>query len=173
MSNECVCVKFSCAFCQHLTEEHTELAGCALIGCPCNHGPAVSGECIDCGKYRDMGVLGMTKKAKELLDNMDATGGFKLDQGKLRWDLVQPLVLEEYVKVLTFGAKKYAPNNWRKVDDQKSRYFAALMRHIWAWWRGEQRDPETGFHHLAHAMCCVAFLAEPELESSVVDPEDV
>lgn len=91
--------------------------------------------------------------------------GRKNDLGKLRWDLVQPLILQEYVKVLTEGAKKYAPNNWRKVEDARNRYFAALLRHIWAWWLGERDDPEWGLHHLAHAMCCVTFLAEPELEA--------
>jgi hypothetical protein len=94
--------------------------------------------------------------------------GRKDDLGKLRWDLVQPLILQEYVKVLTFGAQKYAPNNWRLVADHKNRYFAALLRHLWAWmFLGERNDPESGLHHLGHAMCCVTFLAEPELEASV------
>lgn len=93
--------------------------------------------------------------------------GHKNDASKARWDLVQPLILEEYVKVLTQGAEKYAPNNWRRVEDQRSRYFAALLRHIWAWWKGERSDPEWGLHHLAHAMCCLAFLAEPELEGEL------
>lgn len=93
--------------------------------------------------------------------------GRKFDIGKLRWDLVQPLILQEYVKVLTFGAKKYAPNNWRKVEDARNRYFSALLRHIWAWWLGERNDPESRLHHFGHAMCCIAFLAEPELEEAV------
>lgn len=39
-----------------------------------------------------------------------------------------------------------------------SRPFGALMRHMWAWWRGEDKDPETGRSHLWHAGCCIAFL---------------
>lgn len=39
-----------------------------------------------------------------------------------------------------------------------SRPFSALMRHMWAWWRGEDFDPETGYSHLAHAACCILFL---------------
>jgi dATP/dGTP diphosphohydrolase, N-terminal len=93
--------------------------------------------------------------------------GRKNDSGKLRWDLVQPLILQQYVRVLTEGANKYAPHNWRKVPDQRNRYFAALLRHIWAWWLGERNDPEWGIHHLAHAMCCLTFLAEPELEAAL------
>jgi len=100
----------------------------------------------------------------------DPTEGRKYDGGKDRWDLIQPLILREYVKVLTFGAQKYAPGNWRHVQDARNRYFAALLRHVWAWWQGELRDPETGLHHLAHALCCLAFLAEPELEEEQATP---
>jgi len=31
-------------------------------------------------------------------------------------------------------------------------------RHFDAWWHGEQKDPETGEHHLAHPICCGMFL---------------
>lgn len=40
-----------------------------------------------------------------------------------------------------------------------SRPFGALMRHMWAWWGGEDNDPETGYSHLSHALCCVVFLS--------------
>jgi len=96
--------------------------------------------------------------------------GRKDDTGKLRWELIQPRIVQEYVRVLTKGAEKYEPENWRKVPDQRKRYFAALLRHIWAWWMGERNDPEWGIHHLAHAMCCLAFLAEPELEVPEKEP---
>lgn len=90
--------------------------------------------------------------------------GLKYDSGKERWDLAQPLSLKEYVKVLTHGAEKYAPYNWRKVEPRKSRYIAALFRHVVAYILGETMDPSTGYHHLAHAMCCLTFVMEPELE---------
>jgi hypothetical protein len=38
------------------------------------------------------------------------------------------------------------------------RCFAACMRHLWAFWRGEECDPESGHHHLLHAGCCVMYL---------------
>jgi hypothetical protein len=47
---------------------------------------------------------------------------------------------------------------WQKVPNAKERYFAALMRHLTAWWDGERADPESGLHHLAHAGCCLLFL---------------
>jgi hypothetical protein len=39
-------------------------------------------------------------------------------------------------------------------------FFAALLRHLFAWWRGEELDPESGLSHLAHAGCCLMFLME-------------
>ena len=88
------------------------------------------------------------------------TGGRKFDGNKLEYGLLPPFALEETVKVLTFGAQKYERDNWQKVPDSKRRYFDAMQRHVWAWKEGESFDPESGIHHLAHAMCCLMFLYE-------------
>lgn len=65
--------------------------------------------------------------------------------------------MEGIAAVLQFGAAKYSPRNWEQ-GMAWSRPFSALMRHMWAWWRGEKADPETGMSHLWHAGCCLAFL---------------
>jgi hypothetical protein len=65
--------------------------------------------------------------------------------------------MEEVLKVLSYGANKYSERNWEKGMDW-SRAFSAMMRHMWAWWAGEDHDGETGLSHLAHAACCVLFL---------------
>ena len=70
--------------------------------------------------------------------------GVKFDGDKLRYDLIPPELLHETALVLTYGAVKYAPRNWEK-GMKWGRCFGALMRHMWAWWRGQDRDPETGF----------------------------
>lgn len=84
--------------------------------------------------------------------------GVKYDGGKLRYSLIPPRALASIVAVLTFGALKYAPNNWMHVPNAYERYLDALMRHIEAYRSGEQLDPESGIHHLAHAGCCLLFL---------------
>lgn len=84
--------------------------------------------------------------------------GVKFDQGKARYDLVPAHALDELVKVYTFGAKKYSDRNWEKGMSW-TRCFAALMRHSWAWLRGETHDPESGLHHMAHAaFTCLALV---------------
>ena len=89
-----------------------------------------------------------------------ATPGMKFDSDKLRYDLVPPSALEKIVDVLTYGAKKYAPENWKKVEEPERRYIAAAMRHIEAFRKGERLDPESGLPHLAHAACCLMFILE-------------
>jgi hypothetical protein len=102
-------------------------------------------------------------------DNQDLEkGGVKFDRGKRRYDLASPTALDQLVDVLTFGAQKYRDRNW-EVGMPWGRAFAAAMRHLWAWWRGETLDPETGMNHVAHAMCNLMFLLEwaethPELD---------
>jgi hypothetical protein len=97
--------------------------------------------------------------------------GRKFDGGKLEYGLLPPYALEEVVKVLTFGAQKYERDNWQKVPDSKRRYYDALQRHVWAWKRGEKFDPESGIHHLAHAMCCLMFLYEHDTIYSLHNEE--
>lgn len=84
--------------------------------------------------------------------------GEKFDKDKTDWSLVDFSILEEFADVLTFGAKKYAPENWKKVPEAKKRYFSALIRHLTAWQRGEKQDPESGKSHLSHALCNIYFL---------------
>lgn len=83
--------------------------------------------------------------------------GRKDDSGKSPYELIAPELLESTAQVLQFGAVKYDARNWEK-GMRWGRVFGAAMRHMWAWWRGEKADPETGFSHLAHAACCVMFL---------------
>ena len=86
-----------------------------------------------------------------------ASVGVKADAGKLGTHLLPTRPLEAIARVLDFGASKYAPNNWRG-GIAYSRVYGAVLRHLWAWWRGEDKDPETGHSHLAHAGCCLLFL---------------
>lgn len=84
------------------------------------------------------------------------TEGMKFDDEKNRWDLLPFDVMDEVVKILTFGAKKYEDNNWKKISPE--RYKAALMRHYSAWVQGEKNDGESGLSHMSHVICNAIFL---------------
>lgn len=109
--------------------------------------------------------------SKEILDGMKLSNngakppiipkkseGMKFDTGKLLYSLIPVESTEALAEVLTFGAKKYAPNNWQLVDNGEVRYLDALYRHLAAHRKGEKLDPESGLSHLSHALTNVAFL---------------
>lgn len=87
------------------------------------------------------------------------TNAIKYDQDKIRMDLLPIGPLTEIAKVLTFGATKYSDENWRQGFSYK-RVYGALLRHTFLWIRGEDKDPETGLSHMAHAGCCILFILE-------------
>ena len=84
---------------------------------------------------------------KEAANKFD--GGEVFGQ-KLRYDLLPPHALAEVVKVYTYGSTKYGDGNYLKGMSW-GRVFGALMRHAWAFWRGEDLDQESGLPHMAHA----------------------
>lgn len=94
----------------------------------------------------------------------DDRPGRKNDQSKNRLDLIEPQFIEGVGEVLTFGADKYGPNNWQKVEDAEDRYYAATLRHLLAWRHGEAKDPESGLSHLKHVATNIMFLLHFEME---------
>lgn len=81
----------------------------------------------------------------------------KFDEGKPRYDLIPPEAIEGLAAIYGMGAKKYEARNWEKGMSW-GRVFAAMMRHAWAWWRGEEHDPKDGQHHLLSVMWCASVL---------------
>lgn len=86
-------------------------------------------------------------------------GGVKDNVNKPRLDLIPSLPLFKAGEVLAFGARKYKPHNWRLGLSWLETY-GSLQRHLAAWLDGEDNDRESGYHHLAHAVCQMLFLAE-------------
>lgn len=82
--------------------------------------------------------------------------GIKYDANKLRYDLIPPVATKALAEVLTYGAQKYEPNGWQKVE--KDRYIAAAWRHFEQWREGEVLDKESNLPHLAHLLTNVSFL---------------
>lgn len=85
--------------------------------------------------------------------------GLRFNEGKTRHDLVPAYAQEQYARVLTAGAAKYADRNWEKGMEW-SKVLSSMKRHILAFERGEDFDPETGLLHMAHVMCNAAFMTE-------------
>jgi len=84
--------------------------------------------------------------------------GTKYDKAKPRMDLLDMDALEGLAAVLSFGAEKYEPYNWR-LGIVNSRLIASMLRHLSAIQRGEDLDPESGLSHIDHLGCNWMFLS--------------
>jgi hypothetical protein len=85
----------------------------------------------------------------------------KNDGGKPRFELIPAVALFAIAEALTYGAKKYEADNYRKGGGLAwRRIFGAINRHAWAWLGGEDLDPESGLNHLAHMGAGVVMLLE-------------
>jgi hypothetical protein len=67
------------------------------------------------------------------------------------------------------GARKYGRHNYRVVGVKASIYYDAFIRHVSAWYEGEDIDPESGEHHLVKAMTCLMVYLDAEMRGMVVD----
>lgn len=112
-----------------------------------------------------------TSPESEIHSPTSSNSGQKFDQGKLRYDLIPPEPLEAMASVLTHGAEKYAPDNWKQVPHAVERYQSAMWRHFQAWRKGETLDPDSGLPHLHHALCNLAFLVWFEEHPAPESPE--
>lgn len=67
------------------------------------------------------------------------------------------------------GTRGYGPYNWRKDGIRTSVYVDAAMRHVMAYWDGEEMDRDSGLPHLAHAMATLAILLDAQDHGRVQD----
>ena len=103
----------------------------------------------------------MTDEQKQILLNetriTSETGGQK-GVKPARMDLIDPYFLWELSNVCGMGSAKYDDDNWRKGYPWKYS-IGAMLRHIMQWLMGEEKDKESGLHHLAHAAWhCMALM---------------
>lgn len=101
--------------------------------------------------------------------------GLRYNNGKPKWHLVDFDSLEGMVRVLEYGAQKYAPFNWTKGMPH-TEIADCLLRHLFAWIHGEDTDKESGQKHLDHVLCNAMFLAyntkhHPDLDNRYKTPK--
>lgn len=88
----------------------------------------------------------------------------KADYGKEELTLVPRRIIHDICAIRMYGNKKYpegGPDNWKQVEIE--RYRNATFRHFLAYLDDPQgKDKESGFPHLWHLACNIAFLCEME-----------
>jgi hypothetical protein len=124
----------------------------AVRGCGCKEGWA----CKQCLALQPAETAVQVEDFKGLVDG----AGVKsvMTSMKCPLELIPPQFTEGVAEVLKFGAQKYAANNWMRGMSWET-VAGGILRHVTAFRRGEEMDPESGLPHLHHAACGLMFLS--------------
>lgn len=91
-------------------------------------------------------------------DNPKTTIGSK----KLPLDVCPPSAIHAMARAFANGAEKYGAYNWRAKTVSSSIYYAACLRHLMAWFDGEDLAGDSGLSHLDHALACIGILVDAD-----------
>ena len=99
---------------------------------------------------------------------MSEKSAAKNDAKKVDLSLLPRIFLIEVAKAFMVGEVKYSRYNYCK-GHKASQLIAAAMRHLTAWFEGEEPDPEDGQHHLGAAGACIGMLLRQMQLGTLVD----
>ncbi|MHA1736935.1 MAG: dATP/dGTP diphosphohydrolase domain-containing protein [Candidatus Heimdallarchaeota archaeon] len=94
----------------------------------------------------------------------DAVGTKKVPFSVLSWR-----AMAEIGNAMLEGARKYGRHNFRIAGVRASVYFDASLRHLTAWWEGEDIDAESGLSHVTKAIAGLMVLRDSMMEENWVD----
>lgn len=99
---------------------------------------------------------------KNVDPHMDPSRNPKHEQGRKKAPMrhIPPIAIVREGNVFRVGADKYGAFNWGEAGVVASVYYDALLRHLLAWYTGEDTDPESGESHLAHIRACAGILLD-------------
>lgn len=78
-------------------------------------------------------------------------------------------VLMEVGAAMLEGARKYGRHNYREAGVRASVYYDGLMRHMMAWWEGQDIDPDSGLNHVTKAIATLVVLRDAMMNDMLTD----
>ena len=102
----------------------------------------------------------------------DPGKAMRFNQGKtpLSHILDWPRAMGALSEVAEYGAKKYDRGNFQS-GQRASVTINSMLRHLFAWWKGEDYDKESEIHHLAHFAWNAMVLLEDALADRAGDDD--
>lgn len=79
---------------------------------------------------------------------------------KTPFSTVSAPVIAEIGVAMAEGARKYGRHNYRDVGVLASVYYDATLRHLTAWWEGQDIDPDSGLSHITKALASLTVLRD-------------
>lgn len=135
---------------------HVHDSGCAAVAFDRPYSP----ELCTCGATRRPCPIDMLKDTNP----KDAVG-----VKKAPLSTVSAPVLFELGTAMLEGARKYGRHNYRVASVRASVYYDAALRHLAAWWEGEDVDPDSGLSHIAKALAGLVVLRDSMIQGNWVD----
>lgn len=163
----------------------SEGESCKTVGCkkdgvtPPSPTPDTRRECADCGADQTVVYLSGRRcfnraecwerqspkpPEKKETNPKDAVG-----IAKAPMSCVPAPVLLELGLAMAEGARKYGRHNYRVTGVRTSVYYDAAMRHLFAFWEGQDVDPDSGLSHLVKAMACLTVLRDADMRGMLED----
>jgi hypothetical protein len=82
---------------------------------------------------------------------------------------VSAAVMAEVGVAMLEGALKYGRHNYRAVGVRSSVYYDGTLRHLMAWWEGEDIDPDSGMSHITKAITSLVVLRDAMIQGKCED----
>jgi len=82
---------------------------------------------------------------------------------------VPATVMAEVGVAMLEGASKYGRHNFRAIGVRGSVYYDGTMRHLMAWWEGEDLDPDSGLSHVTKAIASLVVLRDAMIQGKFTD----
>jgi hypothetical protein len=97
-------------------------------------------------------------ETKDSGERIDYPSGMRRDvqEGKVRYDLVDMDMFKRWAELMTRGAEKYGDNNWKLANSQEEldRFKASAFRHFMQWfneWDSEEDHGAAVFFNISAA----------------------
>lgn len=88
---------------------------------------------------------------------------------KVPLSTVSANVIMEVGLAMLEGARKYGRFNYRVAGVLASVYYDAAMRHLMAFYEGQDIDPDSGLSHITKAIACLTVLRDAQINEMWVD----
>ncbi|AGS82458.1 hypothetical protein PBI_REDNO2_159 [Mycobacterium phage Redno2] len=88
---------------------------------------------------------------------------------KVPFSTVPAQVIAEVGLAMMEGGLKYGRFNFRVSGVRATVYYDAALRHLTAWYEGQDIDPDSGLPHLVKAIACFVVLRDSQIQGNWVD----
>lgn len=104
-----------------------------------------------------------------MITNKDTNPKDAVGTKKVPFSTISAPVMAEVGLAMLEGARKYGRHNYRVAGVRASVYYDANLRHLMAWWEGEDIDPDSSLNHVTKAIAGLMVLRDSMLMENWVD----